>query len=159
MTRTLAVTIALGVFIASITRGDDREEQFVADMQKLSPELQTIGTGGRWLRGSTVGTFRLLVRQLGFEFQRDYVFLQWIRLADDATESDLVERTVPIAEVHGIITSHRFARAGKDWKLILGSEWLDHAVDPPTKRHGYFVISPSTDYTYSCSESTREPDI
>ena len=155
----MAVTALLVGFVGPIGRADDREAQFVAEIQKLTPELQTVAAGGRWFRGSTFGTFRLLVRQLGFEFQRDYAFLQWIRLADDATNADVIERTVPITEVHGIITSHRFAGAAKAWKLVLRSEWLDHASDPPQKRHAYFVITPSADYTYTCREYAREPDI
>jgi hypothetical protein len=159
MSRALAITALFAAFVAPTALADDREEQFMAEIQNLTPELQTVATGGRWFRGSTVGTFRLVVRQLGFEFHRDHAFLQWIRLSDDATQPDVVERTISIDEVVGLITTHRFARAGNRWKLLLQSEWLDRASDPPKKRHRYFVITPSADYTYSCRESTGEPDI
>src|SRR5579885_618777 len=115
MCRALPVVVILAALAAQTARGDNREVQYAAEIQKLTPELQTVATGGRWLRGSAVGTFRLLVCRLGFEFHRDQAFLQWIRLADDATQSDVVERTIPITEIHGIVVSHRFARTRNGW--------------------------------------------
>jgi hypothetical protein len=159
MLRTSAVTLLFVALAAAIVCADDREDQFVAQIEKLTPEVETVATGGRWLRGSTVGTFRLVVRLLGFEFQRNHAFLQWIRLGDDATEADIVERTVPISEISGLITTHRFTRVGKDWKLIVRTEWLDHASNPPKKQHKVYIITPAADYTYTCRESMLEPNI
>jgi len=74
------------------------------------------------------------------------------------TESGVIERTVPLPEISGgRITSQRFARSGEQWMLIVRDEWLDHASDPPKKRHKFYVIAPEADYTYICKESIREP--
>jgi hypothetical protein len=160
MLRAPAATTLFVALAAATVCADDREDQFVAQIEKLTPQVETVATGGRWFRGSIGGTFRLVIRLLGFEFQRNHAFLQWVRLGDDATDPDIVERTVPLAEISGgLVTTHRFVRVGKDWKLIVGTEWLDHASDPPKKQHKFYIITPAADYTYTCRESTRQPDI
>ena len=61
-------TLLACVFTLVLTLGlsaQEREEQFVAEIGRLTPDVEAVVTGGRWLRGSDVGTFRLIIRVIG----------------------------------------------------------------------------------------------
>jgi hypothetical protein len=149
---TLVLTLSLSA--------QEREEQFVAEIGRLTPDVEAVVTGGRWLRGSDVGTFRLIIRVIGFESEHREAYLQWVRLPNDQSDSGDVERTVPLPEIVGLhITNQRFVRSGKIWKLVVRKDWLNGAFDPPRKEHRFYVITPAADYTYTCREYTREPNI
>lgn len=106
-------------FVAAAHSENAREEKFVARIEELTPVLETVATGGRWLRGSDVGTFRLVVRLLGFEHQRNHAFLQWIKEPSEMTASAVVTRTVPLPEISGgRVTSQRFVRTGKESPVV-----------------------------------------
>jgi hypothetical protein len=153
-----AAIVAIG--LASGLLADEREDQFVTEITKLTPDVETIVTGGRWLRGRDFGTFRLIIHMIGFEFERREGYLQWIRLPNDQSDSGAVERTVSIPEIGGLhITNPRFVRSGKTWKLVVRTDRLNRAFDPPRKEHRFYVITPAADYTYTCREYTREPNI
>ena len=110
-----------------------REEQFVSEIGRLTPDVEAVVTGGIWLRGPDVGTFRLIIRVIGFESERRQAYLQWVRLPNDQSDSGNVERTVPLPEINALhITNHRFVRSGKTWKLVVRKDWLNHAFDPPS---------------------------
>jgi hypothetical protein len=151
---------AFAIIVTLSASAQQREDQLLAGISKLTPDVETVLTGGRWLRGSDFGTFRLVIHVLGFEFERREACLQWIRLPNDQFDPGTVERTVQLPEISGAhITNQRFVRSGKTWKLVVRKDWLNHAVDPPAKEHRFYVITPTADYTYSCREYIREPNI
>jgi hypothetical protein len=143
---------------ASVTGQDD--EQFSSEMAKLRTDLEEVASGGYWNRDGEGGTFRLIVRIVGFEHIRNHVYLQWIRESHDPNQPHVIERTVPIAEISGWrVTGQRFVLEKKQWKIIVTAQRENVLEDTPKIRQRFFSIVPSADYTYRITESEVRPRI
>ena len=96
--------------------------QFSAEISTLTPQIESVISGGRWKRGDEEGSFRLISR-VGFEHIRNEAYLQWIRESLDPDQPSIIERTVEIKEVRGWrVTAQRFAFDKEQWKIIVSAE-------------------------------------
>lgn len=152
----LAVQLLCCVVIATSVSAQD-DDQFSSEMAKLRTDLEEVATGGNWSRSEEEdGTFRLIIRIVGFEHLRNHVYLQWIRGSHDPNEPHVIERTVPIEEVSGWrVTDQRFVMEKKQWKIIITAERENVLEDMPKTLRRVFSIVPGADYTYRITDSAR----
>ncbi|UCE56667.1 MAG: hypothetical protein JSV31_14835 [Desulfobacterales bacterium] len=59
--------------------------------------ISDIATGGLWDEGENYGTWRLIVRNLGWEHTRSFLYLQWLK-TDDENKKVVELITIPIPE-------------------------------------------------------------
>ena len=63
----------------------------------LNTTISEVATGGFWEQKQTYGTWRLVVRDLGWEHTRSFLYLQWLK-TDDKNKNEIELKTVPIPE-------------------------------------------------------------
>jgi hypothetical protein len=128
--------------------------RFSAEISKLTPQLESVISGGHWKRGDEEGGFRLIVRMVGFERIRNEAYLQWIREGSDPDQRNIIERTIEIPEIAGWrITAQRFALDTKQWKIVVSAERENLVEDMPKTQKRFFTIIPAGDYSYRVVES------
>jgi len=59
--------------------------------------ISDIATGGLWQQGSSYGNWRLIVRNLGWEHTRSFLYLQWLKI-DEGKKEVRELLTIPIRE-------------------------------------------------------------
>ncbi len=134
--------------------------QFASELSTLTPQIESVASGGHWKRDAAEGMFRLIVRIVGYEHIRNQVFLQWIRESDDPEHPNVVERTITIPELLGWrITGQRFALDRTQWKIVVAAQHEDMISDTPKTQKKFFTLTPTADYTYKVSESNARPSI
>lgn len=74
-----------------------------------------VSTGGLWEQGEKYGTWRVIVRNLGWEHTRSYIYLQWLKTDDEKKE--LIEiKTAPVPEF-----------TTGNWRNVLNIEYQNEA--------------------------------
>ena len=74
-----------------------------------------VSTGGLWEQRQKYGTWRVIVRNLGWEHTRSYVYLQWLKT--DEENNEVIEfKTIPIPEFNT-----------GDWRNVLNIEFQNGA--------------------------------
>jgi hypothetical protein len=77
--------------------------------------ISHISTGGFWEQGKKYGTWRVIVRSLGWEHTRSYVYLQWLKT--DEENNEVIEfKIIPIPEFNN-----------GDWRNVLNIEFQNEA--------------------------------
>lgn len=64
---------------------------------RVDTMISDIATGGLWDEGENYGTWRLIVRNLGWEHTRSFLYLQWLK-TDDENKKVVELITIPIPE-------------------------------------------------------------
>ena len=99
--------------------------------------ISDIATGGLWEEGTSYGNWRLVVRNLGWEHTRSFLYLQWLKTDDENKE--IVELyTMPIREFNT-----------GNWRNIHKIEYKDN---------GFFVYYTNRGQD-GVSKSRIEPDV
>ena len=65
----------------------------------LDPTIRTVVSGGVWNAAPDVGTFRIVVQNLGWEHTRSRVQVQWLA-SDDATQKLRLASTIAVPELN-----------------------------------------------------------
>jgi hypothetical protein len=65
----------------------------------VNPTIYHVSTGGLWEGKKEYGNWRVIVRNLGWEHTRSFLYLQWLRV-DDKTNKIVVHKTIPIPEMN-----------------------------------------------------------
>lgn len=145
------------VVVSAFAQDDD---QFSSDITKLRTDLEAVASGGHWQRDGQEGTFRLVIRLVGFEHLRNQVYLQWIRQSDDPDQPSVIERTVTVGEISGWrVSGPRFVLDKKQWKIIVSAERENVLEGTSPTRRRFFTIVPAADYSYRIVESEVRPRI
>lgn len=106
-----------------------------AGVESIDPRVSSIVTGGEWESGGDVGTYRMVVRQRGWEHTRGELHLQWLE-EDHDNYTVTLARSVPVRELN----------EADVWALGGGS--FETPEDGPT-----VLVLPAT-HTYSMVDST-----
>lgn len=85
----VAVIISTALFITSAIADDINPET-------LDSDISFVITNGLWKEGDKYGRYRLVVKKLGQEHTRSFIYLQWLYLDKNAEEKVL--NSVPIDE-------------------------------------------------------------
>ena len=73
-----------------------------------------VSTGGLWEQGVEHGSWRLIVRNLGWEHTRSFLYLQWLKTDED--KNKVIElKTIPIPEFNT-----------GDWRNVLKVEYQNN---------------------------------
>ena len=156
--RLTAQLLTFLLVVASASAQDD--DQFSSEITKLRTDLEAVASGGHWQREGQEGTFRLVIRVVGFEHLRNHVYLQWIRESGDPNQPNVIERTVTVREISGWrVSGQRFVLDKKQWKIIVSAERENVLEDTPQTQRRFFMIVPAADYTYRIVESEVRPRI
>jgi hypothetical protein len=88
--------LVLGVLLGSAAAV---RAESAAKLPALDPSIRTVVSGGMWERAAVVGTFRIVVQNLGWEHTRSLVQVQWLA-PDDATQKLRIAATVAVPELN-----------------------------------------------------------
>ncbi len=128
----------------------EENAQLAAKAEGLSPEIETVATGGYWERDNQDGSFRLVIQCVGWEELGSRAFLQWIR-ADHEKQETVIERTIPIKEIGGRwrVSSQKFVFRGKETNIIISAT----RRSPPGQMT--LTIVPSANFSYTVTVSDK----
>jgi hypothetical protein len=74
-----------------------------------------VSTGGLWEQAEKYGSWRVIVRNLGWEHTRSYVYLQWLK-TDDKKKEMIEYKTIPVPEF-----------TADNWRNVINIEYQNEA--------------------------------
>ncbi len=100
------------IFITVSASADNLDPGFEGG---IDTTINKIAASGLWKEGENYGNWRLIVRNLGWEHTRSFLYLQWLKIDDN--NKDLIEfKTIPITEFNS-----------GDWRNVIGIKYRDGA--------------------------------
>ena len=88
--------LVLGVLLGSAAAV---QGESAAKLPALDPTIRTVVSGGMWERATGVGTFRIVVQNVGWEHTRSLVQVQWLA-SDEATQKVRIAAAVAVPELN-----------------------------------------------------------
>ena len=109
----LPIFLLLGWILITVSASAD---QFDPEFEGgIDTTINNIAAGGLWKEGENYGNWRLIVRNLGWEHTRSFLYLQWLKINDN--HKDLEEfKTISITEFNS-----------GDWRNVINVNYHDDA--------------------------------
>ncbi|MBD3670029.1 MAG: hypothetical protein HUJ29_04575 [Gammaproteobacteria bacterium] len=91
MNKVRTIFFALCTMFANGVAADD----FNPD--KLDTDIDLVTTKGLWENNKEIGRYRLVVKKIGWEHTRSFIYIQWILLDQNQQEAKLI-KSLPVDE-------------------------------------------------------------
>lgn len=125
-----------GVLALLVTRPLPAQDAERDTLPTVSPQVETLVSGGQWVRGAARGRYRVLVLTEGWETIRRRAFVQWLAEPEDPEMPEQVRATLelgPLTDLYAL-TAPVLARRGTQWTVTLrGAAQPMGAYDQPVR--------------------------
>ena len=136
MKKLIYLIISIVIFVIT-ANADQFETKFSGG---LNTTIYDVATGGYWKQNQSYGTWRLVVRNLGWEHTRSFIYLQWLE-TDDTKKKVIELKTVPIPEFNS-----------SNWHNVMNIEFKNNSFVL------YYVVRGKEEITLSATLRPDSPD-